>query len=514
MIVIIIALSAVCAQRQTIGSPISIQGMRPGLFRTDVGITPVANLTGRIAIVQPIFSDTAYRNAFYVFYSRYANSDNVTTDLNLLNVTLKYGWGYSDNLRAFLSSDKAKQQGLFIGDTVKVIDEVNVTLGGLFLGGKRAYDVVILGFTEYVTSEEYYAYKEFVATGGTLIIMDACNFLAQVRYYPPTQDKPAYLSLVKGHGWEFNGTCAWKSAYHRWYDENWNWVGSNYWHYWYGTHYDFLVANTSHPISTYLRSYYGQNITSRYGAHEENLLQNFTDTDIIGYWHLINPAEYPGQPIAAYQHRYVNGSVFHSGIMASDRVGDEEPLQAFLVGAVRLALTGKLGDWRFPPDTAIRIIMSFRDARGNEIRENGTLDRAAYCIVNLDNTSMNSGGVTYELSSVHLRIFEKTGEGIHAYRYYPTQTIDGTLIDASGLNWQIAMNTTSYPDGTYKFEAECDFIALVDNKAMISFLSAPAYYEISNVPALFTTISFIGLALISTALITYCIILLDRRVRR
>jgi hypothetical protein len=264
-------------------------------------------------------------------------------------VTVKDEWGYSTGLFNFLNSTEARQQGLIFGKNMALIDEIDVTEGGLFLDGRRAYDVVILGFTEYVTSEEYYAYKQFVASGGTLIIMDGCNFLAEVKYYPPTDPHQAgYLSLVKGHGWEFNGTHAWKSVYHRWPEENKNWVGSNYWHYWTGSHYDLLNVNTSHPISAYLRAKFGENIKSAYHAHEENLLQNSTNTQIIGYWHLINSSEYPGEPIVAYQHEYGSGSVIHSGIMASDVVYRDKCIQAFLLGAVKLALTGKVGDEPIP----------------------------------------------------------------------------------------------------------------------------------------------------------------------
>jgi hypothetical protein len=157
-----------------------------------------------------------------------------------------------------------------------------------------------------------------------------------VEYYPSTSPgQPSYLSLVKGHGWEFNGTHAWKSVYHRWWDENMDWIGSNYWHYWYGKHYDeFIVANTTNPISQYLSCTYGREIPTQYSAHEENLLQNLTGTEIIGYWHLINPSECPKEPIAAYQHRYVNGTVFHAGIMASDIIGTDSCMQSFLLGAL------------------------------------------------------------------------------------------------------------------------------------------------------------------------------------
>lgn len=476
----------------------------------DSGASLVTNLTGRIAVVKPIFSDTAYGNAFYVFYARYANSDNVTTDLDLLNVTVKNGWGWSHGLESFLSSAKARQQGLSIGDNVEVIDEINVTLGGLFCEGRRAFDVVILGFTEYVTIEEYYAYKEFVATGGTLLIMDACNFLAQVRYYPPTSDRPAYLSLVKGHGWEFNGTCAWKSVYHRWWDENMNWIGGNYWRYWSGSHYDSLIINTSHPISINLRSTYGQSIGTSYGAHEENLLQNFTDSGVIAYWHLINPSEYPSQPIVAYQHRYGNGSVFHSGIMASDVVSREEPLQAFLIAALRLALTYEIGDWRFPRDTALGASIGFIDANGNDISENHSLPTLAYCRIRLNTTIINSGGVTYDLTSACLEIHRIGGD-----QTYTTQSIDGNMTDPTGLNWEFMVNTTGYPDGAYKFQAVYTFTAEVDSGLHISWISAPTTLLVVNtIGPLRTAVVVVLATFASVMVLTYAVFLLDRKTRR
>jgi hypothetical protein len=63
------------------------------------------------------------------------------------------------------------------------------------------------------------------------------------------------------------------------------------------------------------------------------MLQNFTNTEVIGYWHLVDPSEFPGQPIAAYQHRYINGTVFHTGIMASDILDSEGLMQSFLLTA-------------------------------------------------------------------------------------------------------------------------------------------------------------------------------------
>jgi hypothetical protein len=315
----------------TVAMLISATPISPGLA------SGVEQPIPRIAVVKPVFSATAYSSAFYVFYQRYGSSNEtyIQTDLNLLNVTVKDAWGWSNQLYNFITSEKARRHGLLLGETFTIIDEINVTDGGLFRNGKRVYNALILGFTEYVTQREYNAYRKFVASGGTLVIMDACNFLAEVEYYPPTSPGlPSYLSLVKGHGWEFNGTHAWKSVYHRWPDENKNWIGSNYWHWWYGKHYDKFIANTTNPISQYLNSAYGSEIPTPYSAHEENLLQNLTGTEIIGYWHLIDPGECPKEPIVAYQHGYVNGTVFHTGIMASDIIGTDSCMQSFLLGAL------------------------------------------------------------------------------------------------------------------------------------------------------------------------------------
>ncbi len=436
----------------------------------------------KIAVVKPIFSDTAYNNAFYVFYAKYASSNQayITTDLHYFNVTVKSGWGWSTGLYNFIASDKAKQQGLVLGKNAVVIDEINVTNGGLFHNGKRVYDILILGFTEYVTSREYYAYKDFVAEGGTLIIMDGCNFLAEVKYYPPaTTGGPAYLSLVKGHGWEFNGTHAWKSVYARWWDENKNWVGSNYWHWWTGKHYDYMVANTSHPISIYLRNNYGYNIATIYGAHEENLLQNYTNTGVIGYWHFINPAEapnpnvYPGQIIAAYHHRYMNGSVFHTGIMASDTVSQEGFLQSFLICAVRMGSTVQR-------DPTLSASVEFYYTNGARRDTNSSLSGTIFCVVTLNNSSIAQGGTIYYLGAVVLKIYGKSG---YSPDYTPPSQpiiIQATKADSTGLRWQAIVDTTSIPDGEYAFEFDSTYASSVDNQSSISQLLVFSYSSIAN----------------------------------
>jgi hypothetical protein len=462
----------------------------PVVRKTNLGesAAPTGIAVAKIAVVKPIFSDTAYNNAFYVFYAKYASSNQayITTDLHYLNVTVKYGWGWSDGLNAFITSDKARRQGLLLGKNTVVIDEINVTDGGLFHNSKRAYDVVILGFTEYVTEQEYYAYKRFVAEGGTLIIMDACNFLAEVKYYPSAiPGGQAYLSLVKGHGWEFNGTHAWKSVPSRWPEENQNWVGSNYWHCWSGNHYDYLIANTSDPISIHLRSNYGEHISTTYGAHEENFLQNFTDTGVIGYWHFINPAEAPdpnvcnGQLIAAYDHRYINGTVFHSGIMASDRVALEDFLQDFLMSSVRIGFNGELRGWHFLPDSASQTPLKFCNSNGIDIGNESGLTSMVYCYVTLDTTWLAHAGAIYNLSSVYVRIFARYGYSQNLGSSSSLMTIRGTVTNSNGLCWLVVVNTTVVPDGNYAFEFDSLFIS-VDSSKSINEVVAVNYPSIVN----------------------------------
>ena len=86
------------------------------------------------------------------------------------------------------------------------------------------YDILILGHQEYVTQQEYTNLKTFVANGGTMILLDGNVFYAQVGYDRSTQT----ITLIKGHGWAFNGKSAWKSDGERWANETSQWVGSNY----------------------------------------------------------------------------------------------------------------------------------------------------------------------------------------------------------------------------------------------------------------------------------------------
>jgi hypothetical protein len=462
------------------GCPLADSSARPAFRDSGVLDTSLSeDGNARIAVVKPIFSDTAYSSAFYNFYYKYAGvTGYIATDLNLLNVTVKAGWGWSKRLNEFLTSIKAKIAGLSLGQNVELIDEIDVTMGALFDNDTRIYDVVILGFTEYVTIEEYNFYKKFVATGGTLIIMDACNFLAEVKYYPPASpDDVGYLSLVKGHGWEFNGTYAWKSVYHRWPEENRNWVGGNYWKYWSGEHYDFFQSNTSHPISTYIRDNYGQNITSIYHAHEENSLENFTDSQIIGYWHFIDPDEAPKDPVVAYQHRYGKGSVFHTGIMASDVVDRQEFLQAFLVCAVRMAMVGDVGGWSFTADYSFQSITSTFYENGTQAEQGGILSGEVTFFVNFSTSIIAQNQRYYSLEWVRVCIAPQNSSGLSN-----SLDVNGTIIDENPRTWQIDVNTWDLHDGEYVFRVCCRFTSISNSSDYLDSTLQVSAHEVKNIP--------------------------------
>ena len=110
-------------------------------------------------------------------------------------------------------------------NNVSVLTDIDVDRGSIFMNNNTTnrYDILILGHQEYVTQQEYSYLKKFVANGGTMILLDGNVFYAQVGYDRNTQT----ITLIKGHGWAFNGKSAWKSVIERWRNETSQWVGSN-----------------------------------------------------------------------------------------------------------------------------------------------------------------------------------------------------------------------------------------------------------------------------------------------
>jgi len=301
----------------------------------------------RVAIVKPVFTATAYSYtfggspSFYEFYGTHKDdphTQNITTDLNLLNVSVVDGWGWSKGLDRYITSVVGDYGlGIIVARSFTILSDIDVTQGSLFnQDGSSRFDVVVLGFTEYVTSQEYYDYQRFVASGSRLIIMDASNFVAEVKYYPETN----HLALVRGHGWGFDGRKVWRDVFYRWQDENANWVGSNQccsensipWLAWLTPTYTGANLTGDYPISVALKQRFGPVVFRSYTGHEENNVTNMTDATILARW--LGPKLNPQNIIAVYLHRYINGTVVDIGVMSSEVVDHDMSVQFFLLSSI------------------------------------------------------------------------------------------------------------------------------------------------------------------------------------
>jgi len=296
----------------------------------------------RIAVVKPVFTAAAYNaypeKSFYGFYKKHSNVPEKTivkTDLNLLNTSVnKDAWGYSYGLYQFVQSKVAKDAGILVGNNTSILTDIDVNDGKLLYSNEtRRFDVVILGFTEYVTAGEYSNYNWFVEKGGLLILLSACNFLAEVSYNSATNK----VRLVKGHGWEFNGTAAWKGPFHRWYVENTNWIGSNYaLFHTEGYGIDGAIASTNHSLAVLMRKAFGnKTLFSSYNPHEENAVTNSSDS-VIAFWQ-VNHLKRHDLIVAAYEHDYRRGMVIHTGVFGTDIIATDKELQFLLLASIGLS---------------------------------------------------------------------------------------------------------------------------------------------------------------------------------
>ena len=253
----------------------------------------------KIGFVKPTFTDAAYNNKFYVFYVKYAHVSskaNVTKDLELLNSKLSNRQsGTIHNVFALVHLIK-DIKAVSNQTQVNILTDTDVNNGKIFDNHKsNLFNVLILGHQEYVTQKEYDNLKQFVSNGGTMILLDGNVFYAEVKYFGNNNT----ISLVKGHGWAFNGKTAWKSIGERWKAETQNWVGSNYLCY---------IC-----IKTFRDNPFG------YLPHEEQYITNPKDVILLNY----NPVELPSAPksnvaIAMYELNYGKGKVIAFGIYSDD----------------------------------------------------------------------------------------------------------------------------------------------------------------------------------------------------
>ena len=269
----------------------------------------------RIALVEPTFTAAAYNNSFYVFYQKYSHvpaNTNITNDLSLLSSkVIKYPTITPTTKvhSAFAMLSLLKNFKLISPDSnITVLTDADVDNGSIFenRGGSvdtnsNAYDVIILGHQEYVTQQEYNYLKDFVSNGGTMFLLDGNVFYAQVKFDRNTDT----VTLVKGHGWAFNGKSAWKGVAERWAKETSEWVGSNYLCY----SCDITFANDPWE----------------YQHHEEQYITNHNDKILMNYNASLSHYPIPSlRPvIATYELNYQKGKVISLGIYSDDIITNE-----------------------------------------------------------------------------------------------------------------------------------------------------------------------------------------------
>ncbi len=266
-----------------------------------------------IALVVPVFTGAAYNHAFYIFYKHYAgvrSGENITHNISLLSSLITspklprsavilasaYAMRYLDKHLSLLMPK----------NNVSVLTDIDVDGGSIFNDTKHTtnkYDILMLGHQEYVTQQEYTNLKTFVANGGTMILLDANVLYAQVGYDRITHT----ITLIKGHGWTFNGKSAWKSVGERWANESSQWIGSNY------LCSSCRVAFSNNPFG--------------YNHREEQQVTNANDTILLNYNSSVlslnpkllkNATSAHSQMIGAYELNYKKGRVIGLGIYSDD----------------------------------------------------------------------------------------------------------------------------------------------------------------------------------------------------
>jgi hypothetical protein len=300
---------------------------------------PLVSPSTRIALVQPIFTATPYSQyiygSFYAFYKKHGTDPagaNITADLKLLNTSISSGmgfnngWGHSLPLYTFMKSQGAQNCGIVLGKNLKLVSDINVTQGALFnpKNGTANFDVVVYGFAEYLTGQEYNQLVKFVAGGGRLLIMGGDAFQVRVIYNP----KNHYETYVLGHGFAFNNKTAWRTVPLVLGFDLARFTAGVDCCFRLGT-YSGAVLNKSNTVGAAIASVYGGTAFKSYTPHEEDSIRNFTQTSIIGVFRNSS-----GTLVASYVHRYGKGYVVCFCVFADDVILADKSVQYFAVQAI------------------------------------------------------------------------------------------------------------------------------------------------------------------------------------
>lgn len=259
-----------------------------------------------VAFVEPSFTNAAYNvGGFYEFYAKYNHvtpGHNVTDDLELMTADIP-----TDPERAHFEPLVQKVREFRAQDSdVTIIGDMNVHDGFIFRAdGSNAYQALFLLHNEYVTQEEYDNIKRFVSNGGKAVFIDSNIFYAEVTYDP----EYCTVTLIKGHDWEFDGKAARRSVSERYFDENREWVGSNY-----------MINALWDPV-------YFANNPFNYTHFEENYVTNPNATIFHDYGLTIgdnyeSDEFHRNQTIAAYELNYGEGKSIMLGIYGQNEADD------------------------------------------------------------------------------------------------------------------------------------------------------------------------------------------------
>lgn len=330
-------------------APGSVQGGCFGYNGVNDSDIPRAVGSLRIALVQPVLTSTPYSQydsgSFYAFYHREAGvTANVTSNLDLLstNVSSGYGfnqgWGLSLGMYQFFTSKTAEDCGLAVGKNVKVLTDMDVADGALFYNnnGTARFDAVVLPFAEYVEAQEYLAYEEFVAQGGTMVMM------GHSLEYPVTYDPATGMeTLVYGHNWANHGTYASPIACGSntfvascpWAANNTDWMGSNTCEA--SCFHRYLlngsVVNPADPIGKALLDEFGRVVMRSYVEHEDDTVTNMSGTSVVAVF--VNDST---NLIAPYTHQFRKGTVLCFDIFGDDIIATDPSAQYLLLQGLML----------------------------------------------------------------------------------------------------------------------------------------------------------------------------------
>jgi len=288
----------------------SVNSSSPKPVMQEERTTGTSKGTYAIAFVKNTFTRAAYNHAFYDFYTKYRyapENTQIYSDLNLLTAIPP---DPPKQNTPFFRELKDRTIKLLPNSVVVTINDEDIHNGNIFYkSGNNVFDILIIGHDEYVTQEMYDNYRKFVTQGGVLIALDGNIFYGEVSYNPDYYS----VTLVKGHGWEYNGAYAKKSVDERWYNETSSWIGSNY--------YD--AYRWKYENGTYMYQY--QNDPFNYGPvrWEDQFVTNQDDQPILDY-----QLDDPTHKVITYWKSYVQGKVIVLGI-ASEKVADNPSFQEF-----------------------------------------------------------------------------------------------------------------------------------------------------------------------------------------